>query len=139
MVVPMIHVPNVRAAAEWYTSIGFKLIRQNEEDGEINWAKLSFENSEIMLDSGGRPSTEFRREVDLYILVDDVAGLYRGLKDRVELVEKINDTFYGMREFTIRDCNRFWITFGSPSTNRPTHPTRQGHTRPSGTAFGELH
>ncbi len=112
VVVPMIHVPDVRATAEWYTSIGFKLIRQNEEDGEINWAKLSFESSEIMLDSGGKPSAEFRREVDLYILVDDVAGLYEGLKDQVELVEKINETFYGMREFVIRDCNRFWITFG---------------------------
>jgi predicted lactoylglutathione lyase len=36
-VVPMIHVPDVRATAEWYTSIGFTLIRQNEEDGELNW------------------------------------------------------------------------------------------------------
>jgi hypothetical protein len=25
------------------------------------------------------------------------------------------DTFYGMREFIIRDLNRFWITFGQPS------------------------
>lgn len=23
-----------------------------------------------------------------------------------------HDTFYGMREFIIRDCNGFWITFG---------------------------
>ncbi len=35
-VVPMIHVPDVRATIEWYTSIGFTLIRQNEEDDEIN-------------------------------------------------------------------------------------------------------
>ncbi len=24
------------------------------------------------------------------------------------------DAFYGMREFIIRDCNGFWITFGQP-------------------------
>ena len=24
------------------------------------------------------------------------------------------DTFYGAHEFIIRDCNRFWITFGQP-------------------------
>jgi len=41
-VVSMIHVPDVRATVDWYTSIGFKLFRQNEEDGEINWAKLTF-------------------------------------------------------------------------------------------------
>jgi hypothetical protein len=29
-------------------------------------------------------------------------------------VEGLHDTFYGMREFIIRDLNRFWITFGSP-------------------------
>jgi uncharacterized glyoxalase superfamily protein PhnB len=113
-VVPMIHVPDVRATAEWYSSIGFRLLRQNEEDGEINWAKVSFENSEVMLDAGGKASSEFRREVDLYILVEDVDSLCRRLKDRVELVEDVHDTFYGMREFVIRDVNRFWITFGQP-------------------------
>jgi len=113
-VVPMIHVPDVRATAEWYTSIGFKLLRQNEEDGEMNWAKLSFGGSEVMLDAGGRPSPEFRREVDLYILVEDVDGLFGRLKERVELVEDLHDTFYGMREFVIRDVNRFWVTFGQP-------------------------
>jgi len=74
-VVPMIHVPDVRATMEWYTSIGFKLVRQNEEDGEINWAKLSFGNSEVMVDAGGKVSTEQRREVDLYILTDNVDDL----------------------------------------------------------------
>jgi hypothetical protein len=27
-------------------------------------------------------------------------------------VEDLHDTFYGMREFILRDCNGFWITFG---------------------------
>ncbi len=113
-VVPMIHVPDVRATVEWYTSVGFKLVRQNEEDREINWAKLTFGNSEVMLDAGGKASTEHRREVDLYILTDNVDDLHRRLKDRVQVVEEPHDTFYGMRELIIRDINRFWITFGQP-------------------------
>jgi uncharacterized glyoxalase superfamily protein PhnB len=113
-VVPMIHVPDVRATVDWYISIGFQLVRQNEEDGEINWAKLTFENSEVMFQAGGKSSTEHRREVDLYILTDNVDDLYRRLKDRVQVVEDPHDTFYGMREFIIRDINRFWITFGQP-------------------------
>jgi uncharacterized glyoxalase superfamily protein PhnB len=107
-------VPDVRATVDWYTSIGFKLVRQNEEDGEINWAKLTFGNSEVMFQSGGKPTTEHRREVDLYILTDSVDDLYRRLKDRVQVVDELYDAFYGMREFIIRDCNRFWITFGQP-------------------------
>jgi uncharacterized glyoxalase superfamily protein PhnB len=110
----MIHVPDVRATMEWYTSIGFKLVRQNEEDGELNWAKLTFGNSEVMFQSGGKPSTQHRREVDLYILTDNVDDLHGRLKDRVQIVEDPHDTFYGMREFILRDINRFWITFGQP-------------------------
>src|SRR5260370_37572072 len=113
-VVPMIHVPDVRATVEWYASIGFKLVRQNEEDGEINWARLTFGNSEVMFDAGGKPSTDRRREVDLYILTDNVYDLYRRLKDRVQVVEELYDAFYGMREFIIRDFNGFWVTFGQP-------------------------
>jgi hypothetical protein len=30
-------------------------------------------------------------------------------------VEDPHDTFYGMREFIVRDNNGFWITFGQPS------------------------
>jgi hypothetical protein len=48
----MIHVPIVSAAIDWYTSIGFKIIRHYEDDGEINWASLSFGNSEVMLNAG---------------------------------------------------------------------------------------
>src|SRR5260370_40040525 len=111
-VVTMIHVPDVRATVEWYTSIGFKLIRQNEEDGEINWAKPCFGNSEVMFDEGGKPSTEQRREVDLYIMTDNVDDLYRRLKNGVQVVIDVYDAFYGMREFIIRDFTGFWITFG---------------------------
>ena len=114
IVVPMIHVPNVSATVDWYTSIGFKLIRQNEEAGEINWAKLSFGNSELMLSAGGKPSSDDRREVDLYITTDDVDDLYRRFKDRVQVVEGPHETFYGMREFIMRDLNGFWVSFGQP-------------------------
>ena len=50
--------------------------------------------------------------MDLYVETDRVEALYDALKDRVEVVEPVHDTFYGMREFIIRDVNRFWITFG---------------------------
>lgn len=115
-VVPMIHVPDVRATVDWYTSIGFKAIRHNEEEGEINWALLSFGNSELMLNAGGKPSAEPRREVDLYVHIGNVDDLYRRLKERVQIVEDPHDTFYGMREFIIRDLNGFWVSFGQPAS-----------------------
>jgi len=117
-IVPLIHVPNMRATIDWYASVGFKVVNEGKEDGredgEVVWALLSFGNSELMLDIGGKPSTAHRREVDLYIYLDDVDALARRLRDRVEVVVDMNETFYGMREFIIRDINGFWITFGQP-------------------------
>jgi uncharacterized glyoxalase superfamily protein PhnB len=114
-VVPMIHVADVSATVKWYTSIGFQLVRQNEEDGQINWAKLFFGNSEVMFDAGGKSSPDRRREVDLYITTENADDLFHQLKDQVQVVEDLHDTFYGMREFIVRDNNGFWITFGQPA------------------------
>jgi uncharacterized glyoxalase superfamily protein PhnB len=115
-VVPMIHVPDVRATVDWYESIGFTVINTYGNDGEgLSFAILSFGSSEVMFNQGGQPSPRDRREVDLYVYSDNVDDLYQRIKDRAEVVEGLHDTFYGMREFIIRDLNRFWITFGQPS------------------------
>ena len=111
-VVPMIHVPDVRRTVEWYQRIGFTLRGTNEPDGVMDWATLVFVNSEVMFTEGGRASTEDRREVDLYVRVEDVDAVYQRLKDWTEVRVELNDTFYGMREFIVRDPNGFWITFG---------------------------
>jgi len=60
----------------------------------------------------GRPRSWHARQLDLYVEAENVDDLYQRFKDRVEVVEGLHDTFYGMREFIIRDLNRFWITFG---------------------------
>lgn len=108
----MIHVPDVRSTAAWYRDLGFTLERTHEEDGLMSWALLSFGTTELMLNEGGQPSGAHRREVDLYVHVERVDELHARLKDRVEVVEPPYDAIYGMREFIIRDLNRFWITFG---------------------------
>ena len=116
-VVPMIHVPDVRATVDWYESIGFRVVEVHgdETDGALSFAILSFGSGQVMFNEGGETSTKHRREVDLYTYTDDVDALYAELKDRVDVVEGPHNTFYGMREVIIRDLNRFWITFGQES------------------------
>ena len=119
-IVPMIHVPDVSATANWYASIGFnvrRIAREDGDDSEVVWAALTLGESEIMLNAGGKASDAWRREVDLYINVENVDDVRNRLDGRVGFVEDLHDTFYGMREFIIRDCNRFWITFGQPLKN----------------------
>ena len=115
-VVPMIHVPDVRATVDWYQDIGFTVLETYGDDGDgLSFAILSFGSSEVMFNQGGQPSKRERREVDLYVYSDNVDDLYQRLKDRVEVKAGPHDTFYGMREFIIRDLNRFWMTFGQVS------------------------
>jgi len=116
-VVPMIHVPDVRATVDWYQGIGFNVVStySNETADGMSFAIVSFGESRVMFNQGGETSTSRRREVDLYVYTDDVDDLYERLKDQVDVVEGPHITFYGMREIIIRDLNRFWITFGQES------------------------
>lgn len=115
-VVPMIHVPDVRATVDWYESIGFNVVATygNEDDG-LSFAIVSFGDGRVMFNESGETSTKRRREVDLYVYTDNVDELHARLKERVDVVEGPHNTFYGMREVIIRDLNRFWITFGQES------------------------
>ena len=110
---PMIHVPDVQATAAWYETIGFTLLETYGDGSEgLSFAILSAGNTRLMLNQGGRPSTAERREVDLYVDVEDVDRLFASLGGRVQIVQGVQDTDYGTREFIIRDPNGFWVTFG---------------------------
>jgi catechol 2,3-dioxygenase-like lactoylglutathione lyase family enzyme len=113
-VTPMIHVPDVRATVDWYQSLGFTVIDTNEDDGRLDWAMLSFGDGAVMFHAGGRHTSRDRRDVDLYVHTEDVAEMYARLRGKVVVHEDLHDTFYGMREFIVRDLNGFWVTFGQP-------------------------
>jgi uncharacterized glyoxalase superfamily protein PhnB len=119
-IIPMIHVPSVSATAEWYASIGFEICKINREsDGDdIDWALLRLGQSDIMLNSGGIPSSAGRREFDLYTQVDNIEALRNRLDGKAEIIEDLHNTSYGTREFIIRDCNGFWITFGQTDPDK---------------------
>jgi hypothetical protein len=113
----MIHVPDVRATVEWYKGIGFETVATyGDGTGEnFSFAVMSFGSTKVMFNTDGEPSDAHRREVDLYVYTDKVDELYETWKDRVEIIDKPCDRFYGMRELIIRDLNRFWVTFGEES------------------------
>ncbi|GLS32978.1 hypothetical protein SAMN04488498_108183 [Mesorhizobium albiziae] len=110
--VPMLHVSDVDATADWYQSIGFTIENKGSDGQDIIFALLSFGESEVMLSAGGSVSQAPRRDADLYLYVDDVGTIFPHVSRQAELVEGLHDTFYGMREFIVRDINGFWLTFG---------------------------
>ncbi len=132
-ITPMIHVPDVARAADWYETIGFELVSWHACDADtlgtgsppternLDWALLRWGDDSVMLNAGGFQSDAKRREFDLYIHVqpgsnhDGVDALFSRLQRQVEVVSEPYDAFHGNRELIIRDLNGFWITFAEPA------------------------
>lgn len=116
---PMIHVPDVRAATAWYADIGFDILDIGEDGPDAVFALLGWGDGRLMLNIGGQASDASRREADLYLQTPGIDALFARIGGRVVVVKPPHDTFYGMREFIIRDLNGFWLTFGQPTTETP--------------------
>jgi ankyrin repeat protein len=125
--IPMIMVPDVAAALEWYTSIGFKeLGRFADDSGYVNWGMVAYGNAELMLNMHG---TKGRHDVSLWFYTTRVDEMYRLVKSRqleaaqaaladtpgasepIDVAQEIYNPSYGGREFCIRDLNGFELYF----------------------------
>ncbi|KGQ19974.1 Glyoxalase/bleomycin resistance protein/dioxygenase [Lysobacter dokdonensis DS-58] len=111
---PMLQVPDIRTTIAWYVAVGFTLLESAEEDDVLTWALLGYGDGRVMLNCGGQSSDAPRRDADLYLQVEGVDALFDALPKGVVVFEGPHDTFYGMREFIVRDNNGFWLTFGEP-------------------------
>jgi ankyrin repeat protein/uncharacterized glyoxalase superfamily protein PhnB len=125
-IVPMIYVPDVARALDWYVSIGFTEIARYGEDGLVNFGMVSFGQAELMLNMHGKPAPH---DVSLWFYTDQVDSLYQLLKARqleaaqaaldgtpgeregIEFEQDIEDMFYGARQFCIRDPNGHELYF----------------------------
>jgi uncharacterized glyoxalase superfamily protein PhnB len=123
--VPMIFVPDVARALDWYTSIGFTEVARYADDGLVNFGMVSFGGAEIMLNMHGKAG---RHDVTLWFYTDRVDDLYQLLKARqldaaraalagqpsdrgIEFEQDIEDMFYGARQFGIRDPDGYVLYF----------------------------
>jgi len=113
--VPMIYVPDVAAALDWYISIGFTEAARFEDDGVVNFGIVSLGETEIMLNMHGERG---EHDVSLWFNTNKIDEIYSVLKYNVEMHEPINDTFYHARQFAIRDLNGYILYFIQPGGAR---------------------
>jgi len=113
--IPMINVPDVAAALEWYVSIGFTEVGRFADEGTANWGLVRFGSAEVML---SMHDTNGRQPVSLWFYTKHVDELYalfkaRQMADRnaVDVFQDIYDPFYGGREFGIRDPHGYELYF----------------------------
>ena len=135
---PMFRVPNMRATVHWYRAIGFTVIDEYEDSGDLVFARLSFGKCEFTLSPG---ATTGPRDVSLWLYTDRVTDLYRQLKNRqsraaavgnppvadapeVPFEEDLYTPFYGGQQFSIRDINGLTLIFWHPDWLAPRPATQ---------------
>ena len=99
-----------------------KTIFDTEIKKELNyiWAMIHKDNISIMLQSVeslkedvGVFFDNIGASLTLYIDVENVDELYLKIKDKVNIYKEITTTWYGQREFYIKDINGYILGFSS--------------------------
>lgn len=102
-----------------------KTIFDTEIKKELNyiWAMIHKDNISIMLQSVeslkedvGVFFDNIGASLTLYIDVENVDELYLKIKDKVSIYKEIDTTWYGQREFYIKDINGYILGFASKKT-----------------------
>lgn len=89
------------------------------------WAALQKDNVEIMI-SLPNAHAPFEKPIltgSLYFNSSDVDSLWNEVKDKSFTVYPIENFFYGMREFAIRDNNGYVLQFGEEVTDPEQIPS----------------
>lgn len=107
---PVLAVNSIDDTILFYcNTLGFECV--NRMDG---WAALQKDSVEIMisLPNAHEPFEKPTLTGSLYFNSSDVDALWSEIKDTATIVYPIENFFYGMREFAIRDNNGYILQFG---------------------------
>ena len=107
---PVLAVNSIDDTILFYCNmLGFECV--NRMDG---WAALQKDSVEIMvsLPNAHEPFEKPTLTGSLYFNSSDVDALWNEIKDKATIVYPIENFFYGMREFAIRDNNGYILQFG---------------------------
>jgi uncharacterized glyoxalase superfamily protein PhnB len=111
-VTPILAVTSIDETIRFYRDVlGFECVNRID-----NWAALRNGDAELMisLPNAHEPFDKPHFTGSLYFRLGDVDALWNQLKEKSSVVYPIENFFYGMREFAIRDNNGYCLSFGSP-------------------------
>jgi uncharacterized glyoxalase superfamily protein PhnB len=115
--IPFLAVLDIEQTIKWYEAIGFTCIGTNhiwEPGCELNWAHLDWEGASFMIGPDIRKKASDANEIkdaSLYFNMGSIDKIMEQLKDKVEIMELNEETFYGNKEVSFIDLNGFRITF----------------------------
>lgn len=117
---PNMMVDNVDETVDFYRNVlGFDLVMTVPENGPFDWALMKRGTVEVMFQTRASLTEAlplFKERplggaLTFYIDMRGVEALYEQVRSQVTVVQDLQTTFYGTREFAIEDCNGFILTF----------------------------
>ncbi len=117
---PNLIVSDVNKAVDYYTkTLGFSLIASVPESGSFNWAMVMRDGITMMFQSlpsiqEDMPGLKVSAQGSLgtfYIKIKGVDSFYKELKGKVEIAVEMRTTFYGAKEFVIKDQDGYFLCF----------------------------
>ncbi|MEJ0057341.1 MAG: VOC family protein [Bacteroidota bacterium] len=117
---PNLIVDDVNKAVEYYAQkIGFTLVASVPEQGTFNWAMVARDGVTLMFQSlesikEDMPALQVNSKGGIgtfFIEMEGIDELYESLKGKADIAFEIRTTFYGKREFGIRDLNGYFLVF----------------------------
>lgn len=117
-ITPNIFVKDINKTIDFYKQLGFSLVTTIPEYGDPLWAMMSFGNISFMFQTfkslGDELPAISRQDggsLLLYIQTNEIKKLHDQIKDKVNIVKKLEKSFYGTTEFSIQDINGYILTF----------------------------
>jgi uncharacterized glyoxalase superfamily protein PhnB len=117
---PNLIVDDVNKAVDFYAkTLGFALIASVPESGTFNWAMVMREGVTMMFQSltsiqEDMPGLQINAKGSLgtfYIKVKGLDAYYKMLKGNADIVVDMRTTFYGAKEFVIKDLDGYFLAF----------------------------
>lgn len=123
--IPMLAVSDIQRSLNFYRDVlGFELTSEADKVGEWNWCVLRHGDSDsqvkLMLagTEDGPRLLEQEKKADhhfsaiYYFYADDVRALHKDLEGKGFDVTALEETFYGMLEFSLKDPDGHLLSFG---------------------------
>jgi uncharacterized glyoxalase superfamily protein PhnB len=126
-IVPMLATGDMEASIRFYReALGFELRDKFESGGRTWWCELSRDGRSLMLtqhevdvSKAGARESFAQTSINVY-LGDGIEALHERLEKERRAVSELRVTFYGMKEFDLKDPAGYTVLIGQATDEAPT-------------------
>jgi len=122
-ITPNLMVEDVEGSAGFYKRVlGFDVVTAFPDTGKMDFAIVSLDNLDIMLQRKGNlieeinefQNTPIGGSFTIHFDVKDILMIYEKAVMSARIIQELHQTSYGTKEFSMKDNNGYILTFSEP-------------------------